>query len=90
MEFSDNDIVGDPALRKPIEEYPISTRDEVRRRYLVKDPCQPYGHEFCSRNFGKISRRFRDKLFTKYEWLEYSTSKDAIFCFWCYLVGGYK
>ena len=36
MEFSDNDIVGDPALRKPIEEYPISTRDEVIRRYLVK------------------------------------------------------
>ena len=90
VEFSDNDIVGDPALRKPIEEYPISIRDEVRRRYLVKGPCQPYGHEFPSRKFGKISRCFRDAWFTKYELLEYSTSKDAAFCFWCYLFGGFK
>ena len=43
VEFCDNDIVGDPALRKPVEEYHISIRDEVRRRYLVKGPCQPYG-----------------------------------------------
>lgn len=88
VEFSDNDIVGDPALRKPIEEYPISIRDEVRRRYLVKGPCQPYGHAFPSRQFGKRSRCFRDVWFIKNAWLEYSTSKDAAFCFWCYLFEG--
>ena len=49
MEFSDNDIVGNLTLRKPIEEYPISIRNEVRKRYLVKGSCQPYGHEFHSR-----------------------------------------
>ena len=87
VKFSDNDIVDDPALRKPIEEYPISIRDEIRRRYLVKSPCQPYGDEFPSRKFGKISRCFRDKWFTKYKWLEYS---NATFCFWYYLFGGCK
>ena len=46
VEFSDNDIVGDLALYKPIEEYPISIRDEVRRCYLVKGLYQLYGHEF--------------------------------------------
>ena len=77
-------------LRKPIEEYPILIRDEIRRRYLLKGPCQPFGHVFPLRQFGKIRRCFRDVWFIKYEWLEYSTSKDAAFCFWCYLFGGCK
>ncbi|KAL3651650.1 hypothetical protein CASFOL_004652 [Castilleja foliolosa] len=30
------------------------------------------------------SRCFRAEWFKKWEWLEYSVSKDAAFCFWCY------
>ena len=67
MEFSDNDIVSDLVLCKPIEEYPISIRDEVRRRYLVKCPCQSYAHKFPSRKFDKISRCFREEWFKKYD-----------------------
>ncbi|XP_076959366.1 uncharacterized protein LOC143635398 [Bidens hawaiensis] len=52
VEVSEDEIVGDPALRKPINDYSINIREEVRRRYITK---------------------------------EYSASKDAAFCLWCYL-----
>jgi hypothetical protein len=38
------DIVADPGLRKPIDEYDVNIRDAVRREYLLHGPCQPVGH----------------------------------------------
>ncbi|KAL8152041.1 hypothetical protein V2J09_021849 [Rumex salicifolius] len=83
----DEDIVSDPALRKPIKEYDHRIRDVVRREYVVKGPCQPISHDFKRSQFGKISRRFQAEWFKNRDWLEYSVSKDAAFCFWCYLFG---
>ncbi|XP_042396865.1 zinc finger MYM-type protein 1-like [Zingiber officinale] len=34
---------------------------------------------------GKDNRCFREVWFKDRDWLEYSVSKDAAFCFWCYL-----
>ena len=35
-------------------------------------------------------RQFQKHWFINYPWLEYSVSKDAAFCFWCYLFRGEK
>ena len=40
------DLPSDPADRKRISEYHHNERDEVRRKYLTKGPCQPRGHDF--------------------------------------------
>ncbi|KAF8114630.1 LOW QUALITY PROTEIN: hypothetical protein N665_0035s0009 [Sinapis alba] len=40
------DLPSDPADRKRISEYQHNERDEVRRKYLTKGPCQPRGHDF--------------------------------------------
>ena len=40
VEFSCLDIVGDPGMRKPIDEYPIEIRDQVRKAYALRRPTQ--------------------------------------------------
>ncbi|KAH7650649.1 Ribonuclease H-like protein [Dioscorea alata] len=82
--FNLNDIASDPGLRKPIEDFDFEIRDQVRREYLTRCPCQPIGHNFPQKDYGKQKRSFQDAWF-KYPWLEYSITKDAAFCFWCYL-----
>ena len=83
--FSPDDIIADPGLRKPIEEYDVGIRDQIRREYLIKGPCQPLGHNFPKKQYGKTMRGFRELWFKNNEWLEYSVSKDAAYCLWCYL-----
>ena len=39
-------IISDPALRKPINEYEPSVRDDLRREYVAKGPCRPSSHSF--------------------------------------------
>ena len=39
-------LPSDRGDRKRIIEYPLNQRDEVRRKYLMRGPCQPCGHEF--------------------------------------------
>ena len=53
IELSEEDIVVDPALRKLIVEYDPQIRDEVKRRYVLKGPCQPLEHNFPMSQFGK-------------------------------------
>jgi hypothetical protein len=38
------DVVVDPRLRKPIDEYDVNIRDDVRREYLLRGPCQPISY----------------------------------------------
>ncbi|KAI5327653.1 hypothetical protein L3X38_027049 [Prunus dulcis] len=78
-------LQADPGLRIRIIEYDANIRDEVRRAYLQKGPCQPRGHSFPQSNISGINRRFIPQWFDEFDWLEYSVSKDAAFCLYCYL-----
>ncbi|GAV89310.1 Dimer_Tnp_hAT domain-containing protein/DUF4371 domain-containing protein, partial [Cephalotus follicularis] len=61
-------------------------RDQIRRTYWLKGPCQPCNHTFPFREFGKESRRFVESWFNLHgTWLEYSIAKDAAFCLCCYI-----
>ncbi|WVZ56099.1 hypothetical protein U9M48_006678 [Paspalum notatum var. saurae] len=80
-----DDIVIDPGLRKPIDEFHHDIRDDAKRAYLAMGPCQPIGHKF-PRTEGKTQTRgFVQSWFKEFEWLEYSIAKDAAYCFYCYL-----
>ncbi|KAH7668712.1 Ribonuclease H-like protein [Dioscorea alata] len=76
VEFDPSDIIADPGLRKPIEEYDTGIRDQVRREYLLMGPCQPARKDL---------RSFKELWFQKFDWLESSVEKDAACCFCCYL-----
>ena len=79
------DIVADPGLRKPIDEYDVNIRDAVRREYLLRGPCQPVGHTYPRKMKGDRPRSFHDSRFKNHNWLECSVAKNAAFCFCCYL-----
>ncbi|XP_021812318.1 zinc finger MYM-type protein 1-like [Prunus avium] len=66
-------------------DYSPNHRDEIRRAYLQKGPCQPKGHRFSQSNQSGINRRFIAQWFDEFDWLEYSITKDAAFCLHCYL-----
>jgi hypothetical protein len=83
--FNPDEIVADPALRRQIDEYNINVQDEVRRSYILKSPCQPKGLDFPRRQYGQRSRHFQEQWYENYDWLEYSESKDASYCFYCFL-----
>jgi hypothetical protein len=79
-----NDIVVDPGLRKPIDEFHHNIRDDARKAYLQMGPYQP----ICDyqRTEGKTqSRGFVKSWFDQFDWLEYSVAIDAAYCFYCYL-----
>ncbi|XP_023641912.1 zinc finger MYM-type protein 1 [Capsella rubella] len=84
-----DDLPWDPAKRKEIVSYHPNQRDEVRRKYLVRGPCQPSGHSFKRTKMSNATRRFNPAWFEKYgTWLEYSVSTDRAFCLCCYLFKG--
>ncbi|XP_039146840.1 zinc finger MYM-type protein 1-like [Dioscorea cayenensis subsp. rotundata] len=85
VNFNSNDIISDPGLQKSIEDFDIGIRDQVRREYLTRGPCQPTGHSFPQKEHGKQRRSFQDAWFKQYPWLEYSVTKNSAYCFWCYL-----
>ncbi|GER44462.1 zinc finger MYM-type protein [Striga asiatica] len=79
-------LPSDPARRKRILDYDPNIRDQVRRHYLLKGPCQPRSHKFPQRDIYGTKRRFNSSWFDDHvEWLEYSIEKDALFCLCCYL-----
>ena len=86
LEINLDDLLVDSRLRIRILNYHPNIRDQVRRAYLQKGPCQAKKHNFSSKKFGELSGRFNPSWFTKYaNWLEYSITKDAAFCLCCYL-----
>ncbi|XP_020979414.1 zinc finger MYM-type protein 1-like [Arachis ipaensis] len=87
LEFNVESLVADPGQRPKISNYDPNDRDEVRRAYLQKGPCQPREHDFPQTYFGTSLRRFNAYWFDEFgNWLEYSISKDAVFCLYCYLM----
>ncbi|KAJ9541078.1 hypothetical protein OSB04_027584 [Centaurea solstitialis] len=86
IEINLADLPTDPGLRTRIWDYNPSIRDEVRRAYLLKGPCQPRKHEFPYNIFGSKQRRFNPAWFDEFStWLEYSVSQNAAYCLCCYL-----
>ncbi|CAM9000202.1 unnamed protein product [Rhodiola kirilowii] len=87
LEYVDlNDLPWDPADRKKIREYHPNQRDEIRRKYLLRGPCQPRGHSFPQKLIAGSLRRFNVEWFDQYgNWLEYSIKGDTAFCLCCYL-----
>ncbi|KAL4611456.1 hypothetical protein ACB092_08G124600 [Castanea dentata] len=76
----------DPGLRIKICNYHPNERDQIRRHYLQSKHCQPVDHDFPQSQFGKTKRRFNPVWFKDYpSWLEYSITKDAAYCLFCYL-----
>ncbi|KAI3702819.1 hypothetical protein L6452_28571 [Arctium lappa] len=86
IEVDLNDLPWDPSERKRISEYHPNLRDEVRRKYLIRGPCQPRDHDFPRKMIGKNGRRFCPTWFDRFDnWLEYSVKADRAFCLCCYL-----
>ncbi|XP_062217695.1 uncharacterized protein LOC133917884 [Phragmites australis] len=85
VEFRFSDIVGDLGNRKPIDHYAFEIRDQVKRAYALSGPTQPVNHTFPRRWQSGEWRSFQKIWFEKHDWLEYSVSKDAAFCLYCYL-----
>ncbi|XP_059277598.1 uncharacterized protein LOC132031668 [Lycium ferocissimum] len=80
----------DPADRRPIAEYDPNIRDEVRRYYIQKGPCQSMNHDFPKTQFGKKKKtmlQFHPGWFKgrHSKWLEYNISKNVAYCLCCYL-----
>jgi hypothetical protein len=75
-------VVADPALRKPIGRFHPNIQSDVKRAYLSRGPTQPIGHNFPKKADGRV---FQSHWFKDYDWLEYSVSQDAAFCFHCFL-----
>jgi hypothetical protein len=88
LEVDLKNLPADPGERKQISCYHPNDRDEIRRVYLQRGPCQPKEHNFPQRQFGSSSRKFNPDWFLIEfgNWLEYSVSKDAVFCLCCYLM----
>ncbi|XP_058181387.1 uncharacterized protein LOC131299833 [Rhododendron vialii] len=83
-----NNLPSDPGLRPKILSYHPNDRDDIRRAYLQKGPCQPIQHNFPQRDISGLLRRFNLAWFEEYKnWLEYNIEKDAAFCLCCYLFG---
>ena len=86
LEINLDDLPIDPGLRIRILNYYPNIRDQVRIANLQKGPCQAKKHNFPSKKFGELSRRFNHSWFMEYSnWLEFSIAKDAAFCLCYYL-----
>lgn len=91
-------LVADPGLRKQVSDYHPNQQSAVRRLYLLNGPCQPgivpiNGKEFVFPQtlMGKKNRRFKKEWYDgNGSWLEYSVTKDALFCFYCFLFSSPK
>lgn len=58
----------------------------MRRAFINDGPCQPILLEYPFSGKGNNRRRFQASWFNTYStWLEYSKSKNAIFCLQCYV-----
>lgn len=76
------ELEADLGLRRKICEYHLNDRDENRRKYLLKGPCQFHGHNFPYRMIGGKNRIIYSLWFNDYHnWLEYNI-KMMLFIAW--------
>ncbi|KAJ9538306.1 hypothetical protein OSB04_031039 [Centaurea solstitialis] len=86
MKVDLDSLPADPGQRPSMEVYHVNQRDEIRRHYLQKGPCQPRNHSFERREIGGRVRKFNPSWFDDHKyWLEYSVELEAAFCLCCYL-----
>ncbi|KAM3200805.1 hypothetical protein P3L10_033168 [Capsicum annuum] len=80
-------LKADPGERRPISDYDPQIRDEVRKYYIEKEPCQPILEPYLSSEIGGRMCQFASSWFKGSHsiWLEYSVEKDAAYCLCCYL-----
>ncbi|XP_037471441.1 zinc finger MYM-type protein 1-like, partial [Triticum dicoccoides] len=83
-EFNLAEIVCDPAHRQLIADYHPNIQDQVRRAHILKGPTRPTV-KFDRKKIGSKNRAFSKNWYKNYEWLEYSVSEQAAFCFYCFL-----
>ena len=53
-----DNLPSDPFDRLNILNYDPNQRDEIRRLYWLRGPCQPHGHVFPTKKIGSKVRRF--------------------------------
>ncbi|XP_023752114.1 uncharacterized protein LOC111900456 [Lactuca sativa] len=76
----------DSAKRKQIWEYPVNLREEVRRAYMSLGPFQIHLKEYHAKGSKKHPRRFQYSWFNIFpNWLEYSPTTHASYCFICFI-----
>ncbi|XP_060201971.1 uncharacterized protein LOC132630407 [Lycium barbarum] len=86
QEFDLNSLKNDPSERTQILDFHPNHRDVIRREYLRRGSCQHRLKEHPKTKVSRYMRRFNPQWFSEYSnWLEYSESKDAVFCLNCYL-----
>ena len=79
QEFHPSHIIHDPGLRIPIDDYAPEIRSDVRRAYLLNGRNKAVGNKFKKTLDGTISRSFQVHWLDKFDWLEYSVEKEAVF-----------
>ncbi|KAJ9559837.1 hypothetical protein OSB04_004997 [Centaurea solstitialis] len=82
-----DDLPWDPSDRPGILTYDPDQRDEIRRLYWLRGPCQPRDHVFPTKMIGSTPRRFVPTWFDEFRWVEYSVKTDKAYCLCCYLFG---
>jgi hypothetical protein len=86
-EINTTSLERDPGLCLQICEFPINQQDEIQRAYIKAGPYQPV-LDYPFKESGNQRRRFNVLWFDAHKnWLEYSPSKDAVYCLPCYLFG---
>ncbi|XP_060195297.1 uncharacterized protein LOC132624550 [Lycium barbarum] len=86
QEFDLSSLEADPGERTQILDFHQNHRDAIRRDYLQKRPCQPQLKVFPQTLISGDMRRFNRDWYVEFpDWLEYSLSKDATYCLYCYL-----
>ncbi|KAK4720078.1 hypothetical protein R3W88_018416 [Solanum pinnatisectum] len=80
-------LEADPGKRVPIAHYNPPIKDEVRKHYIQKGPCQPKMDSYPPIEIGKRAPQFCKIWFEGpySKWLEYSAEKDSVYCLCCYL-----
>ncbi|XP_075654685.1 uncharacterized protein LOC142624827 [Castanea sativa] len=78
----------DLGSRKQIYEFPVNEQDEIQRAYLIVGLYQPKNIEYPYKGLKNHCHSFQSSWFESHSnWLEYSPSRDAIYCLTCYLFG---
>jgi len=85
VEIDVNTLERYPGLQIPMWKHPINQQHEIRKAYIKMGPYQPKLVEYPMTESGRQYRRFQYTWFDQFPWLEYSPSKDAMFCFPCFI-----